>query len=511
MEHEVGSNCVATSGSLLRFARSTMASASSSKVKLDQTHFDVLLVGTDLPTSILSAALARAGKSVLHIDQNDYYGGVWAGLTLRQLVQWCEKSRAPGGGGESTTGKETETEDISFAFPYFENDTQSDQRKAPPELPQILSKLDRHYSLALTPTLVASTGPSIDALVRSKVASYSTFRLLEQTVVFIDTPGQGSQLQRVPSSKEDVFKDRSLSLIEKRKLMKFLQSVMGQDSAGESERETASSTPYDEYLRASYGLSDKLITALSYGISLLPHRSSPSPSSSQPARSIPTSLALARAKRHLASIGRYGNAAYLVGQYGGAGELAQGYCRASAVMGATFMLDVGIEERLKFVKGEGGDGRKERWEMQVDSVDGKITADWTVFPEQHANDLIDAASVKIGRNQASRDGRRVARGVVILDRAVNFSAGAAAPSSSSSEQPQQQQEQKPAEVVETALIIFPPGSCSSQDPDDAATTAVASNRNTQTVQVLMMGEGTFSCPKGQCECSPYTRAHIDIC
>jgi len=36
--------------------------------------FDVLVVGTGLVESIVSAAVSRIGHSVLHIDPRDYYG-----------------------------------------------------------------------------------------------------------------------------------------------------------------------------------------------------------------------------------------------------------------------------------------------------------------------------------------------------------------------------------------------------------------------------------------------------
>ena len=35
--------------------------------------YDVIICGTGLVQSILASALARAGKSVLHCDGNDYY------------------------------------------------------------------------------------------------------------------------------------------------------------------------------------------------------------------------------------------------------------------------------------------------------------------------------------------------------------------------------------------------------------------------------------------------------
>ena len=39
-------------------------------------QYDVVLSGTGVAQSILAAALARAGKRVLHIDAHDYYGGL---------------------------------------------------------------------------------------------------------------------------------------------------------------------------------------------------------------------------------------------------------------------------------------------------------------------------------------------------------------------------------------------------------------------------------------------------
>lgn len=44
---------------------------------LVQKQFDVVIVGTGLCESILAAALALAGSSVLHLDSNEFYGGPW--------------------------------------------------------------------------------------------------------------------------------------------------------------------------------------------------------------------------------------------------------------------------------------------------------------------------------------------------------------------------------------------------------------------------------------------------
>lgn len=53
------------------------------------TSFDVIIVGTGLTESILSAAVSRNGHAVLHIDPRDYYGGAWATFSFDQ---WTSSS-----------------------------------------------------------------------------------------------------------------------------------------------------------------------------------------------------------------------------------------------------------------------------------------------------------------------------------------------------------------------------------------------------------------------------------
>ena len=65
-------------------------------------EYDVVLYGTGLVESILASALARAGKSVLHCDANDYYGSLDAVWTLPYLTE-----------GEGLLSLESTTETIS--------------------------------------------------------------------------------------------------------------------------------------------------------------------------------------------------------------------------------------------------------------------------------------------------------------------------------------------------------------------------------------------------------------
>ena len=59
--------------------------------------YDVIICGTDLIQSILSSALSRAGKKVLHCDGNDWYGGfdavLYGGSTLELFIEGCKQQQ----------------------------------------------------------------------------------------------------------------------------------------------------------------------------------------------------------------------------------------------------------------------------------------------------------------------------------------------------------------------------------------------------------------------------------
>jgi RAB protein geranylgeranyltransferase component A len=37
-------------------------------------HYDIIILGTGLVESIIACAASKSGKSVLHLEKNDYYG-----------------------------------------------------------------------------------------------------------------------------------------------------------------------------------------------------------------------------------------------------------------------------------------------------------------------------------------------------------------------------------------------------------------------------------------------------
>lgn len=73
-----------------------------------QDVYDVIICGTDLVQSILSSALSRAGKKVLHCDGNDWYGGfdavLYGGGTLDLFIEQCMDNQQQEDNRDAVTG-----------------------------------------------------------------------------------------------------------------------------------------------------------------------------------------------------------------------------------------------------------------------------------------------------------------------------------------------------------------------------------------------------------------------
>lgn len=153
------------------------------------------------------SALSKSGYSVLQLDQQAYYGDEWASLSLPELLEWSA----------ATPGAECVLGD--------------------PDAPARLGPLGQRFALSLKPTLLRASGTAIDVLVRSKVAAYLQFGMLNgvgQWRSKEDAPGAAGEVERVPASKADVFNHPSLSLVEKRRLTKLLLFAAGPDALEES-------------------------------------------------------------------------------------------------------------------------------------------------------------------------------------------------------------------------------------------------------------------------------------
>jgi Rab proteins geranylgeranyltransferase component A len=93
----------------------------------------------------------------------------------------------------------------------------------------ILDRQSRSLALDVTPYLLYASGPAVDGLLVSSVSDYVEFKSLEGLLLASRTAGNMDNdivLSRVPCSKNDVFSTKLLSPMDKRRLMKFLQTAM---------------------------------------------------------------------------------------------------------------------------------------------------------------------------------------------------------------------------------------------------------------------------------------------
>lgn len=178
----------------------------------------------------------------------------------------------------------------------------------------------------------------------SRVGKYLECKLLES--VFVDF-GNGD-IEKVPTSKEDVFSNRKLSLVEKRKLMKFFTSAM-KDSLSETEQDDTDSMTFSQLLD-QYGMTGKYRSIFVNGVAMLPIKE-PTHYSAQEG--------LRQSKKYLSSLGRFGNSPLLCPLYGGGCELAQSFCRVSAVYGGICMLNQQITSLSR-------DPQTENWVLKTE-------------------------------------------------------------------------------------------------------------------------------------------------
>ena len=59
-------------------------------------EWDAIVLGTGMKECLLSGLLSVAGKKVLHLDRNNYYGGASASLDINQLFEKFAGEEKPG-------------------------------------------------------------------------------------------------------------------------------------------------------------------------------------------------------------------------------------------------------------------------------------------------------------------------------------------------------------------------------------------------------------------------------
>ena len=257
--------------------------------------YDVVVASTGATESMLAAALARSGLSVLHVDESSVYGR--RERTTRASV------------GASKVDVDPEVK------------------------------------------LIYSRGALVDVLVESGAARYVDFRRVDALRVVDARRGDVV----VPTSKALLFKSKAFSPREKRQLMRFLQQCREETLTKDfgamknelSNLDKGRALPRPQNLVVSSGAfanveffedllarelgSEYVRDVVRYGVCGLPN--------ADPTRTLKIGLERMRDSMH--ALGRFGDTPYLVPTYG-CGEIAQAFCRSAAVDGATYVLNAKV-------------------------------------------------------------------------------------------------------------------------------------------------------------------------
>ncbi|KAI3640459.1 hypothetical protein MIR68_001337 [Amoeboaphelidium protococcarum] len=294
---------------------------------MDQ-QYDVVINGTSLENSILSAALARACVKVLHIDQNGFYGALQGTVTADYLMK-------------SQQQQKTNSNIRNVSFEYASNDTL--------KLEDLNPRLQKIY-VDVAPSVLYAEGELIQNLVKTGFGEYLEFQLVKGHYYLpddsVNTDGddvniEDNLLLAVPQTKEDVFNNNTFSLVDKRRLMKAIDSLRQKiDQQYQQQLDTTLQEQEDAIRARDQGDNDQ-----SFGRYIesfrLPVNFDVMLKDIVTCKLSPMDLSwqhyMTAFTKYVMSIGKYGKSPFLYPLYG-ISEISQAYCRVSAVHGTTFIL-----------------------------------------------------------------------------------------------------------------------------------------------------------------------------
>lgn len=212
------------------------------KLEIEDTNFEYLVLGTDLPESIVGAALASRGHSCLNIDSDFMYSGTLKTLNMRELKRFIDLQAAP--------GKDHLIRDLKIEFCSDRFDS----------LDKVIETLGfRSFNFDFEPKFIYSDSYATKELIAIGVDNYISFRPIKD--VSISCKGE---VQKLPLSKSLLMKTKVLSFKEKKALIetvevlqKFVQRYLGEadlNSIKDFEKEIYSLEMTDRFVRLKESL-----------------------------------------------------------------------------------------------------------------------------------------------------------------------------------------------------------------------------------------------------------------
>ncbi|KAK8956812.1 hypothetical protein KSP39_PZI000126 [Platanthera zijinensis] len=180
---------------------------------IDPISFDLIVYGSGLPESLLAAAASSAGKTVLHLDPNPFYGSHFASLPLPSFSSSLQST--PPSPSKIYTDDGSASSSLYHAVDLEHRHVYSEVEFS------VSSEPPGSFILDLSgPRVLYCADLMVDLMLRSGASHHVEFKSVERSLFYWE-----GQLFSVPGSRQDIFTDRSLTLAEKRHLAMLLELV----------------------------------------------------------------------------------------------------------------------------------------------------------------------------------------------------------------------------------------------------------------------------------------------
>lgn len=253
-------------------------------------EYDVIILGTGLKECVLSGVLSKEGKKVLHMDRNNYYGGLSASLTPLDAV-----------------------------YEHFKK-----EGKADPKFGR-----SRDYNIDLVPKFLMANGSLVKALVYTGVTRYLDFKSVEGSYVY----KHQNKVWKVPATAQEALTSSLMGIFQKNRFKNFLKAVYNWKAEDASTHAGMDPAKPMQLVFEEYKLDENTQDFVGHALALHTDESY---------KSQACKATIEKIQLYADSVARYGSSPYLYPLYG-LGELPQGFARLSAIYGGTYMLARPIE------------------------------------------------------------------------------------------------------------------------------------------------------------------------